>query len=66
VIITYAAPHYLNADAGLVTLRRTRGGDAWQASQSVSQAPGRAAINLGMPAVGVPAIVQAAETCTAH
>jgi len=66
VIITYAAPHYLNADAGLVTLRRTRGGDAWQASQSVSETPGRAAINLGMPTVGVPAIVQAAETCAAH
>jgi tRNA-2-methylthio-N6-dimethylallyladenosine synthase len=53
VIITYAAPHYLNADAGLQVLRRTRGGDAWQASQSISEAP-TATVNLGMPTVGVP------------
>jgi tRNA-2-methylthio-N6-dimethylallyladenosine synthase len=63
VIITYAAPHYLTADAGLLALRRTRGGDAWQASRSAERAP--AAINLGMPSVGVPAIVQPAETCAA-
>ena len=24
-----SGPHYPNADAGLRTLRRTRGGDAW-------------------------------------
>jgi tRNA-2-methylthio-N6-dimethylallyladenosine synthase len=65
VIITYAAPHHLNADAGLEALRRTRGGDAWQASRSVSEAP-TATVNLGMPTVGVPAMVQAAETCIAH
>jgi len=29
--VTYAAPHHLNADAGVQTLRRTRGGDAWAA-----------------------------------
>ena len=29
--ITYAAPHHLNADDGFTDLRRTRGGDAWQA-----------------------------------
>jgi tRNA-2-methylthio-N6-dimethylallyladenosine synthase len=63
VIITYAAPHYLTADAGLLALRRTRGGDAWQASRSAERAP--AAIHLGMPSVGVPAIVQPAETCAA-
>ena len=33
VVITYAAPHHLNADAGLVALRRTAGGDV--ASQPV-------------------------------
>ncbi len=32
-VITYAAPHHLNADAGITGLRRTRGGDAWQARQ---------------------------------
>jgi tRNA-2-methylthio-N6-dimethylallyladenosine synthase len=63
VIITYAAPHHLNADGGLLTLRRTPGGDAWQASRSAEQAP--IAINLGMPSLGVPAIVQPAETCAA-
>ena len=65
VIITYAAPHYLNADAGLKALRRTRGGDAWQASRLVSEASA-ATVNLGMPTVGVPAMVQAAEACIAH
>ncbi len=39
VEITYAAPHHLNADAGLTRLRRTRGGDAWQARQDVTLAP---------------------------
>ena len=32
VIITLAAPHHLTADAGLLALRRTCGGDAWQAT----------------------------------
>src|SRR5215213_8624380 len=66
MIITYAAPHYLNADGGLVALRRTRGGDAWQASRSVSETPASTSVNVGMPTVGAPAIVQAAETCLAH
>jgi tRNA-2-methylthio-N6-dimethylallyladenosine synthase len=66
LIITYAAPHYLNADAGLVALRRTPGGDAWQANRSASEGRTRSAVNLGMPTVGVPAIVQPAETCIAH
>jgi tRNA-2-methylthio-N6-dimethylallyladenosine synthase len=61
VIITYAAPHYLNADAGLLVLRRTRGGDAWQANRSISDASASTTVNLGMPTVGAPAIVQAAE-----
>ena len=55
VIITYAAPHYLNADAGLKALRRTRGGDAWQASRSISEATA-ATVNLDMPTVGVPGV----------
>jgi tRNA-2-methylthio-N6-dimethylallyladenosine synthase len=50
VVITYAAPHYLNADAGIVGLRRTRGGDAWEARQSASKAL-RPAVDLGMPTV---------------
>lgn len=48
VEITYAAPHHLNADAGLKAFRRTRGGDAWAARQSSSE-EGRASVGLGMP-----------------
>jgi tRNA-2-methylthio-N6-dimethylallyladenosine synthase len=65
VVVTYAAPHYLNADAGIVALHRTPGGDAWQARQSASQALGPP-VDLGMPSVGLPAIVQPAATCVAH
>jgi len=63
VIITYAAPHHLNADAGLVALRRTAGGDAWHASRS---APARSAIDLGIPTVGAPGTLQLSQACTAH
>jgi tRNA-2-methylthio-N6-dimethylallyladenosine synthase len=65
VIITHAAPHHLNADAGLIDLRRTPGGDAWQSRQSARQAP-PGAVNLGMPLVGAPAIVRPAQSCRAH
>ena len=49
--ISYAAPHHLNADRGLVGLRRTRGGDAWAARQAN---PATIAVGLGMPTIGVP------------
>jgi tRNA-2-methylthio-N6-dimethylallyladenosine synthase len=64
VVITYAAPHHLNADAGLVALRRTQGGDAWQARHSAPQ-PARRTVDLGIPAVGAPDTVQPAESCAA-
>ncbi len=48
VEVTYAAPHHLNADAGLLTLRRSRGGDAWQARQA-APADARPMVGLGMP-----------------
>jgi tRNA-2-methylthio-N6-dimethylallyladenosine synthase len=66
-VVTHAAPHYLIADGAPVAVRRTRGGDAWQARQegpgvagSASNAPGvlgaaPAGVLLGMPAVGRPA-----------
>jgi tRNA-2-methylthio-N6-dimethylallyladenosine synthase len=66
-VVTHAAPHYLIADGAPVAVRRTRGGDAWQARQegpgaagSASNAPGAlgaapAGVLLGMPAVGRPA-----------
>ncbi len=46
--ITHAAPHHLNADAGLVELRRTRGGDAWEA-RNAAPAPQASGTNLGLP-----------------
>ncbi len=46
VEVTYAAPHHLTADAGLLSLRRTRGGDAWAARRSE---PARTGVSLGMP-----------------
>jgi tRNA-2-methylthio-N6-dimethylallyladenosine synthase len=54
--VTSAAPHYLIADGAPLTVRRTPGGDAWQARQegTGSGAPGTAVL-LGMPAVGAPA-----------
>ena len=54
--MTSAAPHYLIADGAPLTVRRTPGGDAWQARQEGTGAgdPGTAVL-LGMPAVGAPA-----------
>ncbi|MFV0428550.1 MAG: tRNA (N6-isopentenyl adenosine(37)-C2)-methylthiotransferase MiaB, partial [Arachnia sp.] len=46
--ITHAAPHHLNSDAPLRGLRRTRGGDAWQAAQPTAAPLG---VGLGMPSV---------------
>ncbi|WP_340536823.1 tRNA (N6-isopentenyl adenosine(37)-C2)-methylthiotransferase MiaB [Nocardioides sp. GXZ039] len=51
VEITYAAPHHLVADRVLST-RRTRSGDAWEARTAE---PTPAGVSLGMPGVGVPA-----------
>jgi tRNA-2-methylthio-N6-dimethylallyladenosine synthase len=51
--VTSAAPHYLIADGAPLTVRRTRGGDAWQARQEGADAGGPASVVLlGMPAVG--------------
>jgi tRNA-2-methylthio-N6-dimethylallyladenosine synthase len=64
-VITRAAPHYLIADAPPVSLRRTRGGDAWQArAEAAGNGPASGArqagegggrVLLGMPAIGGPA-----------
>ena len=51
VEVTYAAPHHLNADGGLLSLRRSRGGDAWESRQARPEAPAaRPVVGLGMPA----------------
>ena len=45
VEISYAAPHHLVADGGITGLRRTRGGDAWDARHT----PQKKLIGLGLP-----------------
>jgi tRNA-2-methylthio-N6-dimethylallyladenosine synthase len=50
-VVTYAAPHHLNADGAPLSHRRTRAGDAHEAGR----APRTAGVSLGLPTVGVPA-----------
>jgi len=49
-VVTYAAPHHVNADGPLLAHRRTRAGDAWAAARARP-----AGVLLGMPKVGTPA-----------
>jgi tRNA-2-methylthio-N6-dimethylallyladenosine synthase len=50
VEITYAAPHHLNSDSGPKNLRRTRGGDAWQARQEApAEESAAGVVSLGLP-----------------
>jgi len=58
--VTYAAPHHLNADGPIVAHRRTRAGDAYGAGRA-TRTPG---VSLGMPTVGAPAPVPAAQACS--
>ncbi len=58
--ITYAAPHHLVADRGFRGLRRTRGGDAWEARTA---APSSSGVSLGMPGVGAPSAPVATPHC---
>jgi tRNA-2-methylthio-N6-dimethylallyladenosine synthase len=60
-VITYAAPHHLNADAGLSNLRRTGGGDAWAVAQS--RPDRRPPVSLGLPALGIPAPLTSESIC---
>ncbi|BBX17287.1 tRNA-2-methylthio-N(6)-dimethylallyladenosine synthase [Mycolicibacterium duvalii] len=48
--VTGAAPHHLIADAGVLSHRRTRAGDAHAAGQRP-----RTGVGLGMPGIGAPA-----------
>ncbi|HET7761265.1 MAG TPA: tRNA (N6-isopentenyl adenosine(37)-C2)-methylthiotransferase MiaB [Phycicoccus sp.] len=66
--VTYGAPHHLVADSGVrggaYAVRRTRGGDAWEALCD-APVPGKPAVSLGMPGVGEPtprAVVPACST----
>jgi tRNA-2-methylthio-N6-dimethylallyladenosine synthase len=64
--VTYGAPHHLVADAALgdgrYAVRRTSGGDAWEALQG-APVPGKPTVSLGIPGVGRPAAAVAAPTC---
>lgn len=64
--VTYGAPHHLVADAALAggpyAVRRTAGGDAWQALQG-APVPGKPAVSLGMPSVGKPAAPAIVPAC---
>ncbi len=57
-VVTAAAPHYLIADNPPLAVRRTRGGDVWQARAAaeaagdVADAPAPEPVLLGMPALG--------------
>jgi tRNA-2-methylthio-N6-dimethylallyladenosine synthase len=57
-VVTQAAPHYLIADAPPLAVRRTRGGDAWQARMDGRAEPSVTSndppVLLGMPAIGRP------------
>jgi tRNA-2-methylthio-N6-dimethylallyladenosine synthase len=47
VTVTHAAPHHLIADLPPLAVRRTRGGDAWQARREGPGAPGAGARSPG-------------------
>src|SRR6476660_4994492 len=55
VDVTYGAPHHLVADSGVqggtYAVRRTAGGEAWEALQDKGPAP-KPAVSLGMPSLG--------------
>ncbi|MGZ4453552.1 MAG: tRNA (N6-isopentenyl adenosine(37)-C2)-methylthiotransferase MiaB [Nocardioides sp.] len=60
VEITYAAPHHLVADT-VVSVRRTRSGDAWESRQGKPDEPRK--VGLGLPTIGVPAPLPDAPVC---
>jgi len=57
--VTYGSPTYLIADGPVLSVRRTRAGDAWEGR--TAQPVG---VGLGMPAVGVPAPLADAPACS--
>ncbi len=62
VEVTYGAPHHLVSDAPVRSVRRTRAGDAWEARNAApDQSPD---VMLGLPQVGVPDPLPAAEGCS--
>ena len=66
VEITYAAPHHLNADAGLTNLRRTRGGDAWASRHAAPAEAVRPLVGLGMPSRDPEPLAPSTGVCGTH
>jgi len=60
VRVGYGAPHHLVADDGLLSHRRTRAGDAFEAGTR----PGGAPTGLGLPGFGAPAPAPAVAACS--
>jgi tRNA-2-methylthio-N6-dimethylallyladenosine synthase len=60
-VVTYAAPHHLNADGAPLRHRRTRAGDAYEAGRT----PRTPAVSLGLPTVGAPPPLPAARSACA-
>ncbi|WP_168200971.1 tRNA (N6-isopentenyl adenosine(37)-C2)-methylthiotransferase MiaB [Allokutzneria sp. NRRL B-24872] len=56
-VVTYGAPHHLNADGDLLSHRRTRAGDHWEAGIR----PKTSGVSLGLPGFGTPAPLPAAS-----
>ena len=54
--VTAASPHYLLADDAPLTVRRTRGGDAWQRRQTAHQ-DGEAVGDLAAAGAGTPVLL---------
>ena len=59
-IVTEAKPHFLIADAGVLTHRRTVAGDMSEAGKVPTTAP--IGVGLGMPKIGAPAPAVSAST----
>ncbi|MCP1388654.1 tRNA (N6-isopentenyl adenosine(37)-C2)-methylthiotransferase MiaB [Corynebacterium sp. TA-R-1] len=60
VRVTDAAPHYLIADSGVLSHRRTKAGDNSAAGQVLTTAP--VGVGLGLPTIGRPDAVPAATS----
>ncbi|MDO5696490.1 MAG: tRNA (N6-isopentenyl adenosine(37)-C2)-methylthiotransferase MiaB [Dermatophilus congolensis] len=70
VAVTYGAPHHLVADSAIATegervfsVRRTRGGDAWERLQD-NPVPGKPTVSLGLPSIGHPAAPVTVTGCS--
>ena len=59
VEVTYAAPHHLVADGSVLSVRRTRAGDAWEGRSGSDTG----SVGLGMPSLGAPVALPDAPVC---